>query len=115
MFSSTSCRHRSRGRDLATLIRWTCITVFARDDATIVPSGALFRRGEGWNVCVAKDGRAGLRQIKLLRRSGRLAAITSGLAPGEEVIVYPSDKSRRVCASRNDRVETAIVRSRLYG
>jgi HlyD family secretion protein len=68
------------------------ITVFARDDATIVPSGAIFRRGEGWNVYVAKNGRAELRQIELLRRSGRLAAITSGVAPGEEVIVYPSDR-----------------------
>lgn len=68
------------------------ITVFARDDATIIPSGALFRRGEGWNVYVAKDGRAQLRQIELLRRSGRFAAVASGLNPGEEVIVYPSDR-----------------------
>jgi HlyD family secretion protein len=68
------------------------ITVFARDDATIVPSGALFRHGESWSVYVAKDGRAELRQLELLRRSGRLAAIASGLTPGEEVIVYPSDR-----------------------
>jgi HlyD family secretion protein len=68
------------------------ITVFARDDATIVPSGALFRRGEGWNVYVAKEGRAELRQIELLRRSGRFAAVATGLAPAEQVIVYPSDR-----------------------
>lgn len=68
------------------------ITVFARDDAMIVPSGALFRRGEGWNVYVAKDGRAELRQIELLRRSGRVAAVASGLTPGEQIIVYPSDR-----------------------
>lgn len=68
------------------------ITVLARDEATIVPSGALFRWGEGWNVYVAKGGRAELRQIELLRRSGRFAAVASGLAPGEEVIVYPSDR-----------------------
>jgi len=68
------------------------ITVLARDEATIVPSGALFRRGEGWNVYVAKGGRAELRQIELVRRSGRFAAVASGLAPGEEVIVYPSDR-----------------------
>ena len=68
------------------------ITVLARDEATIVPSGALFRRGERWNVYVAKGGRAELRQIELLRRSGRSAAVASGLAPGEEVIVYPSDR-----------------------
>lgn len=68
------------------------ITVFERDDATIIPAGALFRRGEHWNVYVARDGRAELRQIELLRRSGRLAAVASGLTPGEEVIVYPSDR-----------------------
>lgn len=68
------------------------INVFARDDATIVPSGALFRRGESWNVYVEKDGRAELRQLELLRRSGRVAAVLSGLAPGEKVIVFPSDR-----------------------
>ena len=68
------------------------ITVFARHDATIVPSGALFRLGESWNVYVARDGRAELAQIELLRRSGRLAAVASGLTPGEEVIIYPSDR-----------------------
>ncbi|WP_128929315.1 efflux RND transporter periplasmic adaptor subunit [Bradyrhizobium guangxiense] len=68
------------------------ITVLAQDEATIVPSGALFRRGESWSVYVAKDGRAELRQVELVRRSGRFAAVGSGLAPGEEVIVYPSDR-----------------------
>jgi HlyD family secretion protein len=68
------------------------ITVFAQDDATIIPAGALFRRGESWNVYVAKDGRAELRHIELLRRSGRFAAVASGLTPEEEVIIYPSDR-----------------------
>jgi HlyD family secretion protein len=68
------------------------ITVFARDDATIVPAGALFRRGESWSVFVVDNGRAQTRQVALLRRSGRSAAVTSGLSPGEQVIVYPSDR-----------------------
>ncbi len=68
------------------------ITVFAQEEATIVPAGALFRRGETWKVYVAKDGRAEDREIKLLRRSGRLAAVAAGLMPGERVIVYPSDR-----------------------
>jgi HlyD family secretion protein len=70
----------------------TRITVFTQDDAIIVPTGALFRRGETWNVYVVKDGRTHDREIKLLRRSGRLAAVAAGLAPGERVIVYPSDR-----------------------
>ena len=68
------------------------IVVFAQDDATIVPAGALFRRGDEWNVYVVKDGRAELREIAMLRRSGRFAAVASGLSPGEMVVVYPSDR-----------------------
>jgi HlyD family secretion protein len=68
------------------------IAVFTREDATIVPAGALFRRGESWNVFAVEDGRAQAREVTLLRRSGRLAAVASGLTPGERVIVYPSDR-----------------------
>jgi HlyD family secretion protein len=68
------------------------ITVFARDDATIVPSGALFRRGDSWTVFVVMDGRAQARTVGLLRRSGRNAAISEGLAAGERVVVYPGDR-----------------------
>ena len=68
------------------------ISVFTQEDATIIPSGALFRRGDRWNVYIVKDGRAQIREIKLLRRSGRFAAVAAGLAAGELVIVYPSDR-----------------------
>ena len=70
----------------------TRVTVFTRDDAIIIPSGALFRVGEAWNVYVVADGRAQRRAVELLRRSGRLAAVTAGVQPGDQVIVYPSDR-----------------------
>ena len=70
----------------------TRIAVLTQDAATIVPTGALFRRGEAWNVYVVTDGRAREREIKLLRRSGRFAAVAAGLVPEERVIVYPSDR-----------------------
>jgi len=70
----------------------TRITVFSRDDATIVPTGALFRSGEGWSVYVVSDGRAQRRAVELLRRSGRFAAVSAGVQTGEQVIVYPSDR-----------------------
>jgi HlyD family secretion protein len=70
----------------------TRITVFVQDDATIVPAGALFRRGIGWNVFVVENGRAQAREIVLLRRSGRYVAVASGVLPGDRVIVYPSDR-----------------------
>jgi HlyD family secretion protein len=68
------------------------IVVFTQEDATIVSSGALFRRGDAWNVFVVSNGRAELREVRLLRRSGRLAAIASGVTAGDAVIVYPSDR-----------------------
>jgi HlyD family secretion protein len=63
------------------------IVVFSRDDAIIVPAGALFRRGENWNVFVVNAGRVEVREITLLRRSGRSAAVAAGLSPGERVVV----------------------------
>ena len=70
----------------------TRITEFSQDDATIVPAGALFRRGETWNLFIVKEGRAQLQAVTLVRRSGRFAALSSGITPGEYVIVYPSDR-----------------------
>jgi HlyD family secretion protein len=68
------------------------ISVFARDNVMLVPAGSLFRVGNGWNVYIVNDGRAQLRAVTVLRRSGAMAAIASGLQPGERVIVYPSDR-----------------------
>jgi HlyD family secretion protein len=68
------------------------ITVFGQDNATIVPTGALFRLGAQWQVYVVKDGRAELRRIEVLRQSGSTSAVASGLSAGETVIVYPGDR-----------------------
>jgi HlyD family secretion protein len=70
----------------------TRITVFSRDDATLIPSGALFRTEKDWNVYVVNEGRAQRRAVTLLRRSGGFAALTAGVQPGDHVIVYPSDR-----------------------
>jgi len=70
----------------------TRITVFTRDDATIIPTGALFRTGETWSVYMVSEGRAQRRTVELLRRSGNSAAVSAGLQPDDRVIVYPSDR-----------------------
>ena len=80
------------------------ISVFTQDNAAIIPAGALFRRGNQWNVFVVKDGRAQTRDVRVVRRSGRLAAIASGLKEGEVVIIYPSD---RVASGVRIQVRTA--------
>ncbi len=68
------------------------IEVFAEDQTIVVPVGALFRRGENWSVFVVENGRAQPRQVTLTRRSGRVAAISAGVNPGDRVVVYPSDR-----------------------
>jgi HlyD family secretion protein len=68
------------------------ISVLTREDALIVPTGALFRTGSQWQVYVVSNGRAEIRPVEVLRRSGHLAAISSGLAAGEEIIIYPGDR-----------------------
>lgn len=70
----------------------TRITVYTRDEIEIAPAAALFRRGDGWSVYVVEDGRAELRSVDVLRRSGGFAAIGKGLQPGDRVIVYPGDR-----------------------
>jgi HlyD family secretion protein len=57
--------------------------------ATVVPAGALFRRGDAWAVFVIEGNQAQLRQVEIARRSGRLAAIAHGLQPGTPVVMYP--------------------------
>lgn len=68
------------------------IAVLRQDDATLVPSGALFRSGTDWMVYAIENGRAERRKVTLLRRSGGSAAVTAGLTPGDRVIVYPGDR-----------------------
>ena len=63
-------------------------------DAITVPVGALFRDGDGWAVFVAQDGRAVKRAVKAPLRNGAEALVEDGIAPGERVVVYPSDALR---------------------
>ncbi|MGI9410254.1 MAG: efflux RND transporter periplasmic adaptor subunit [Hyphomicrobiaceae bacterium] len=66
------------------------IVVEEIDEALVVPVGALFRRGDDWFVFVVDGKNARLRRVEGLRRSGRMAAVATGLRSGEAVVVYPS-------------------------
>ena len=65
------------------------IAIQTIENATVVPTGALFRRGDAWYVFVVDGVHARLRQVELASRSGRFAAIAHGVRPGETVVVYP--------------------------
>ncbi len=69
----------------------TRVVVWQSEDELKAPTGALFRRDEDWAVFAVEAGRAVLRPIEIGERNAREAQVLDGLAPGQEVIVYPSD------------------------
>lgn len=68
------------------------VILWESDDVLRVPLSALFRQGEGWAVFVADRSRAALRPVKVGRQNGIDAQIVSGLEPGDEVVLHPSDR-----------------------
>ena len=68
------------------------IVVWEGADVLRVPPSALFRHGDGFAVFVVVDGVARLRDVKVGERGGDGAEILSGLEPGEQVILHPSDR-----------------------
>ena len=69
----------------------TRVVVWESEDELKTPTGSLFRRGNDWAVFVVENGRAALRPIEVGERNPREAQVLSGLAPGQQVVVYPSD------------------------
>lgn len=79
-------------RDLGDAFRVDAkIVVDRRADAITVPTGAVFRHGEGWAVFVNDGGRARLVAIEPGPRGGARTVVQSGLEPPAEVVVYPGD------------------------
>ena len=68
------------------------IVIWAADNALQVPISALYRCGQDWCVFVVEEGRAYPRQITINHRSTTAAAVESGLQPGEQVILHPSEQ-----------------------
>lgn len=65
------------------------ITVSAQDSALLVPSAALVRHGEGWQVFVVEGGKARARTVTFSDRNADSAWVKDGLKAGETVILYP--------------------------
>lgn len=62
------------------------------DDVLQLPTSALVRNDEGWQVFVVEDGRARPRDVSIGRRSGLRTQVLDGLTAGEAVIDYPGDR-----------------------
>lgn len=70
------------------------VTVWNSDEVLTVPVSALFRKGDNWAVYVVRDGRAGSALVRIGHRNNQVAEVVGGLAPGDQVILHPSDRVR---------------------
>jgi HlyD family secretion protein len=67
------------------------IPVWRSEDAVRVPIGALFRRGDAWQVYRIVDGAAKLTPLEIGQRNNQWAEVLGGLAAGDQVVLHPSD------------------------
>jgi HlyD family secretion protein len=68
------------------------IIVWQASDVLTIPTSALFRHGEGWNVFVVEHGRARTRDVELGHRNALQAEITKGLTEGTVVVLHPGNQ-----------------------
>lgn len=66
--------------------------LWEEDEVLQIPTSALFREADQWQVFVVESGRARLRSVTPGRRSGLRTQIVDGLEAGEQVITHPSDR-----------------------
>jgi len=67
------------------------IQTWHEDNVLQIPTGALFRRGSTWMTFVVEGGKAHSREVQIGPNNGLSAAVKSGVAEGEIVILHPSD------------------------
>jgi HlyD family secretion protein len=67
------------------------IVLWEAQNVLKVPTSALFREGEQWAVYRLTENRARRTIVGIGHQTGQEAEITTGLAPGNRVIVHPGD------------------------
>ena len=61
------------------------------EDVVTIPTSALFRSGEAWQVFAVAGGRAEVRAVEIGRRNEDRAEILAGVEPGDAVILFPPE------------------------
>jgi HlyD family secretion protein len=67
------------------------IIVWSRDDVVRIPASSLFRYETKWAVFRVENGIARRRVVEIGHQNGVEAEVVGGLAPGDRIVVYPSD------------------------
>ncbi len=70
------------------------IVLWRGEEVLQVPSGAVFRVGDGWAAYRLEGGRARLSPLRVGHRGTEAVEILSGLASGAEVLLYPGERIR---------------------
>lgn len=70
------------------------VALWNADDVLTAPIGALFRHGDSWAVYAVVDGRTRITDVGVGHRNNRVAEILSGLSPGAQIVLHPSDRIR---------------------
>jgi HlyD family secretion protein len=70
------------------------IVLWAGENVLMVPASAVFRSGDDWTVFVVEEGRARSRAIRVGHRSDAAVEVLSGVAIGDTVVLFPSDRVR---------------------
>lgn len=73
---------------------WGRVVLRSVPDAVKAPLGALVRKDGGWAVFRIADGRARLTAVQVGAITDVEAEVPSGLAAGDRVVVFPSDRVR---------------------
>jgi len=68
------------------------IVVWEKDGVLMVPSSAVFRNEENWNVFVVENGNARRRTITVGHQNTEVTEVLGGLDDGETVILHPANK-----------------------
>jgi HlyD family secretion protein len=77
------------GHDFRVMVR---VTVWQAGNAVRMPLGALFRSAGDYAVFKLVDGRAVLTRVMIDHRNRSHAEVTTGVTPGDTVILHPSDR-----------------------
>ena len=70
------------------------ITIWEGRDVLAVPPSAVFTADGQSRVFIVEDGRARVRSVRVGRRSDEAVQILEGLAQGDLVVLFPSDRIR---------------------
>lgn len=68
------------------------IVVWKAPSVVKIPGSALFRSGGAWHAFVIDAGRASKRTIQVGHRNEASAEVLQGVAQGDRVVLFPSDK-----------------------